>query len=311
MSLKSVSKLVLRPLPQWAPVGIAPPQQAISVSLDGGGRSLDVTQHQTIASLRPLMVAVGLGGGLAEAAMATLVYRDEASGKELGLVSLRRSAVRSTAAGDIALFAITGAEQRCLSWPRRPWNAWLQARAIRRNTNPHNFQMTPAAVQQLMTFYICPRPVVLVSVSEATHSNVFPMDLIGPLGAGSFTLALRSTSVSVPTMVAARRVVLSGIGAEHKDKVYKLGEHHKKAHADWNGLPFPAVPSETFRIPAIASALWIRELQIEESEPIGSHMFFVCRIVSERQLAKGVQLHHTAGFHQEFRRRRGMPFAPA
>jgi flavin reductase (DIM6/NTAB) family NADH-FMN oxidoreductase RutF len=182
---------------------------------------------------------------------------------------------------------------------------------MRRNKNPHNFQMAPAAVQQLMTFYICPRPVVLVSVLEAAHSNIFPMDLIGPFGGAFFTLALRSTSISVPTMLEARRVALSGIGAEHKDAVYRLGEHHKKPFADWNTLPFPTMPTEIFGIPAVASSLWIRELAIEASDEIGSHTFFVCRIVSERAQTQGLQLHHTAGFHQEYRRRHGMAFPAA
>jgi flavin reductase (DIM6/NTAB) family NADH-FMN oxidoreductase RutF len=182
---------------------------------------------------------------------------------------------------------------------------------MRRNKNPHNFLMAPDAVQQLMTFYICPRPVVLVSVSEATHSNIFPMDLIGPLGPGRFTLALRHTSISVPTMVDARRIAISGIGAEHKEAVYRLGKHHKKEFADWSTLPFPTRSTPTFGIPGIGSALSIRELAVEHSEPVGSHMFFICRIVSDCRLNDGAQLHHTTGFHQEFRRRRGDPFLPA
>src|SRR5579864_4526825 len=159
-----------------------------------------------------------------------------------------------------------------------------------------------------MTFYICPRPVVLVSIFESMHSNIFPMDLIGPLANGCFTLALRNTSISVPTMIQARRIVLSGVPARLKDAAYKLGEHHRRGFADWDSLPMPLVPSETWGIPAVASALWIRELAVLYSEEIGSHTFFVCENVSERQCRTGPQLHHTAGFHQEFRRRKAVPF---
>ena len=187
----------------------------------------------------------------------------------------------------------------------------LQARTIRRHRKPHNFYMPPAAVQQLMIFYICPRPVVLVSVSEEEHSNLFPMDLIGPLANSCFSLALRTTNVSVPIMVKARRLAISGMGAEHKDVVYKLGEHHKKRFVAWDELRLPVVLTDTLKLPAIGSALWIRELSVEHSEEIGSHTFFTCRVVSERRLSDGLQLHHTAGFHQEFRRRQGRPFPPA
>lgn len=311
MLLKSFARRILGPLPQWAPVAIVPPQREVSVSLDWPGRSVDITENHTVASLKPLKLAIGLGDGMAAIETAGLVYRDNISGRRVGRVDIRLSAVRSIAETTIGLFEVVDASQRCLSWPRRDWNTWLQARAIRRNRNPHNFQMAPAAVQQLMTIYICPRPVVLVSVSETAHSNIFPMDLIGPLGPGCFTLALRSTSISVPTMVAARRIAISGIGAEHKAAVYKLGEHHKKEFADWSTLNFATQPTPTFGIPAIASALRIRELAVEHSEVIGSHTFFVCRVISDGQPNSGPQLHHVAGFYQEFRRRCGVPFPSA
>jgi flavin reductase (DIM6/NTAB) family NADH-FMN oxidoreductase RutF len=311
MSLKSIARRVLGPLPQWAPVGIAAPQRAVSVSLEWSGRSIDVTENHTVASLKPLTLSIALGEGVSGIATAILVYRDEVSGQDIGFVNIRRSAVKSIGGSVIGLFDVEGASHRCLSWPRRHWNAWLQARAMRRHKNPHNFEMAPAAVQQLMTLYICPRPVVLVSLSEPAHSNIFPMDLIGQLGPACFTLALRNSSISVPAMVAARRVAISGIGAQDKEAVYRLGEHHKKEFADWSSLSFPTQLTKIFGIPAIASAMRIRELAIEHNEPIGSHMFFVCRIVSDCRPTEGLQLHHTAGFHQEFRRRRGDPFPPA
>ena len=308
MALKSIVNRALGPLPQWAPVAIVPPQRAVSVSLEWPGHSVDVTENHTVASLKPLTLAIGLDTGISHPDAATLIYCDNTSGRDVGFIGIRSSGVRSIGETAIGLFEMKGVGHRCLPWPRRHWNAQLQARAMRRNKNPHNFRMAPAAVQQLMTFYICPRPVVLVSVSEPTHSNIFPMDLIGPLGSASFTLALRNTSVSVPTMVAARRLAISSIGAQHKSAVYSLGEHHRKEFADWGALGFPTQATPVFRIPAIASALRIRELAVEHSEPIGSHTFFVCRVVSDRQPTGGAQLHHTAGFYQEFRRRRGNPF---
>ncbi|HEY3637181.1 MAG TPA: flavin reductase [Rhizomicrobium sp.] len=311
MSLKSVARRVLGPLPQWASVAIIPPQRAISVSLEWSGRAVDVTENHTVASLKPLTLAIALGESIGDIATATLAYHDNRSGRNIGRLIIRRAAAKSIAQITIGLFEVVGSNHDCLSWPESRWNAWFQARAIRTNKNPHNFLMTPASLQQLMTFYIQPRPVVLVSVSEPTHSNIFPMDLIGPLGPSCFTLALRNTSISVPVMAAGGRVAISGIGAEHKDAVYRLGGHHKKEFADWDTLPFPTLRTRMFEIPAIASALQIRELAVDHHETIGSHMFFVCRIVSDHQMATGPQLHHTAGFHQEFRRRRGDPFPSA
>lgn len=301
----------MTPIPQWAAVAIAPPQQAISVFLEWNRHSIDVTENHTIASLKPLTLAIGFGNGIEDVARGVLVYRDNVSGRNIGLIGIRQSAIRLVGQAAVGLFEVENASHNCLSWPRRRWNTWRLARTIRNDRNPHNFRMALAAVQQLMIFYICPRPVVLVSVSESAHSNLFPMDLIGQLGPDCFTLALRSSSISVPTMTAARRVAISAIDAKFKSGVYKLGEHHKKEFTDWKSLCFPTHLTPHFGIPAISSALRICELAVDHHEQIGSHMFFICRIVSDVRTNDGSQLHHTAGFHQEFRRQRGDPFSPA
>jgi flavin reductase (DIM6/NTAB) family NADH-FMN oxidoreductase RutF len=311
VSLKSLAKALLRPLPQWASVAICSPQQAISVSLVWDGNATDVTRNHSVASLQPLTIAIGLDSATQQVASGTLEFIDLAGRKTIGSLQVSRVTNKEVGRTNIGLFRIVRADQRCIPWPRNPWNAMLQARAIRGYRKPHNFYMPPTDVQQLMILYICPRPVVLVSVSEETHSNIFPMDLIGPLAGAHFTLALRNTSVSVPIMVNARRIAISGIRAEHKDIVYKLGEHHKRAFVEWGELPLPVVLTEKLHLPAIGSALWIRELVVDDSEVIGSHTFFTCRIISDRQLSPGLQLHHTSGFHQEYRKKRGMAFDPA
>jgi flavin reductase (DIM6/NTAB) family NADH-FMN oxidoreductase RutF len=222
---------------------------------------------------------------------------------------LARTASIATENTSLTLYHVAAGEHRCLGWPRRPWNAWLQNRLMRKNRSSNHLNMEPAVAQQLMIAYLCPRPVVLVSVDAPGHRNIFPMDLIGPLDrSGLFSLALRSTNVSVPTMGEVRRVALSGIPATMKAVVYKLAAHHKQPLADWNELPFPVRPSREFGIPAVAAALHIRELAIVHSQEVGSHTLFLGRLVSDESLAAGTQLHHTAGFHQAWRRRQGMPF---
>jgi flavin reductase (DIM6/NTAB) family NADH-FMN oxidoreductase RutF len=239
-----------------------------------------------------------------------LEYSDNATGKLLGALQLAQ--MMSIAAGEtsLTLYHVTSGEHHCLGWPRRPWNAWLQNRLMLKQQSSHPFALKPAVVQQLMVAYLCPRPVILVSVDAPGHQNIFPMDLIGPLKrSGLFSLALRSTNVSVPFMREVRRVALSHVPAAMKPMVYKLSEHHKQPPPDFNALPFPVRPSQEFAIPSVAAALHVQELAIVHSQEIGSHTLFLGRMVSDEYLADGVQLHHTAGFHQARRRRQGMPFA--
>ncbi|HTV85278.1 MAG TPA: flavin reductase [Dyella sp.] len=296
---------LVSPLPQWSPVAIAPPAQMVTAILRGEGIATDVTADHTIAALKPLVIASSVDAG----AHPILEYRDSANGALLGVLHLKRAASIATERAALMFYQVDAGEHRCLRWPRRPWNEWLQNRRMLKQQQPHHLAMVPAAVQQLMIAYLCPRPVVLVSVGAPGHQNMFPMDLIGPLErSGYFSLALRSTNVSQAVMRDVRRVALSSIPATMKKAAYALSEQHKKPLADWQSLPFHVRPSWEFGIPAVADALRIRELSIVHSEQIGSHTFFLGRIVSDEHLAQGRQLHHTAGFHQAYRRRLRTPF---
>jgi flavin reductase (DIM6/NTAB) family NADH-FMN oxidoreductase RutF len=312
----SALRRLVRPLPQWSAVALPSPQTQVRIQLRAAGLQRDVTQNLVVASLRPLTFAIGLSASLKPllepSARAELRFLDEeASGLPLGLLRLRAVRVWRTAESDFGLFEVEHGEHRCLSWPRRPWNRWLQNRTMRKNRDPYNFAMPPQAVEQLMIFYICPRPVVLVSVDDGVHSNIFPLDLIGPIDSGWFTLALRSTSVSVETMKSSRRVALSSIAGSDCATVYRLGVHHRKPAIDWDQMPFKLERSTTFSLPVPAIALRVREVEICDYESIGSHTLFATRVVSDQLLSDAPQLFHTSGLHQEFRTRRGRRFAMA
>jgi flavin reductase (DIM6/NTAB) family NADH-FMN oxidoreductase RutF len=306
--LKERIRPLVRPLPQWSTIAVAPPQRIITATLRWNGKAVDVTTDHTVASLSPLVIATSLDAG----EHPVLEYSDNATGKLLGALQLAQ--MTSIAAGEtsLTLYHVASGEHHCLAWPRRPWNAWLQNRLMLKQQSSHPFALKPAVVQQLMVAYLCPRPVILVSVDAPGHQNIFPMDLIGPLKrSGLFSLALRSTNVSIPFMREVRRVALSHVPAAMKPVVYQLSEHHKQPPQDFGAIPFPVRPSQEFAIPSVAAALHVQELAIVHSQEIGSHTLFLGRVVSDEYLADGVQLHHTAGFHQARRRRQGMPFAEA
>jgi flavin reductase (DIM6/NTAB) family NADH-FMN oxidoreductase RutF len=296
---------LVRPLPQWSTVAVASPQQVVIATLRWDGKSADVTADHTVASLIPLVIATSIDAGQNP----VLEYSDSATGRLLGVLHLARAESIATEKIALALYHVAASEHHCLGWPRRPWNTWLQNRLMLKNRSRSQFFMEPAAVQQLMIAYLCPRPVILVSVDAPGHRNIFPMDLIGPLDrSGLFSLALRNTNVSIPAMIQARRVTLSSIPVAMKGAVYELAKHHKQPLLDWNGLSFPVHPSREFGIPAVTAALRIQELTIVHSRQIGSHTFFLGRVTSDEHFADGAQLHHTAGFHQAYRRRQGTPF---
>lgn len=296
----------VRPLPQWSPVALAPTSRLVKATLHWDGEAVDVTTDHTVASLNPLVIATSLDAG----ERAVLEYRDGSAGRLLGLLRLARDvSITAYATTAVSFYRVEAGEHYCLRWPLRAWNAWLQNRSMSRHASSAHLNMTPVAAQQLMIAYLCPRPVVLVSVESAGHCNIFPMDLIGPLErSGLYSLALRSTNVSESVMREVGSVALSHVPAAMMPMVYELAVHHKQPPQDWNALSFPLRPSSTFHIPIVTEALRVQELSIVHSQTIGLHTLFLTRVVSTEEMTEGPQLHHTAGFHQAYRRARGTAF---
>jgi flavin reductase (DIM6/NTAB) family NADH-FMN oxidoreductase RutF len=305
----------IRGLPQWSPVGVKQPQQAVRIRMSSARGECDITCGIVVAALKPLTLAIAVTeqtrSVLADRSGPHLQFIDLESGRTVGTLQLNHLRDWDTSGFTLGIFEVRDGTQRCLRWPYRSWNRWLQNRAMQKNTNSDNFSMPPESVQQLMIFYICPRPVVLVSVDDGRHSNLFPMDLIGPVAADRFTLALRSTSQSVPTMKSARRVALADIPASARSTAYKLGVHHKNVAVDWDQLPFGIRRSPNFGLPYPEIALRLREVEILDFDAIGSHTFFVTRIASELAVAEAPRFFHTSGIYQHYRTRHGYPFAAA
>ncbi len=308
-------KRYLRPLPQWAAIGACPAQDRVRVWLRAGGGSFDVSENHVVAALNPLTIALGLDGSLQQVIDRDhgpcLDFSEGHSGARLASLYLRYEGTLRLGTTELALFQVRSHRQRCVRWPYRTWNGWLQDRAARRNTDPANFAMTRESQQQIMIFYILPRPVVLVSVEHAGHVNIFPMDLIGPVSSDRFTLALRSTSRSIDSMKVCRRVAISDVGADDVQLAHALGRHHRQAITDFSTLPFAIERSPLFWLPVPAIALRIRELEILDFAAVGSHTLFVCREVSEHRMRDGLPLCHTSGIYQHFRSRKRRPLTSA
>ena len=295
MSIRAWSRLLVKPIPQWAPIGLQQEQRLIDVSLRAAGDPLDIDANHVIVSLAPLTIAIGS----AEISRGEIGFVDRLSGRELGTLRIRRAA-SAAHTPEISFLEVDGGRHSCLPVGLRSWQRLLQARW----RHDGGFQMSNSAAQQLMLFYLRPRPVVLVSVDDGVNDNLFPMDLIGTLE-DRFTLALRTTSPSVATMRASRRVVLSDIALRLQHTVYGLGRHHRLARIDWNSLPFAIVRSPEFGLRVPAEAQRLRECSIESWQEVGSHSFFVCRVVTDRTLGNEPRLHHTCGIHRVYRQRTG------
>jgi len=301
MNLRALAS-PLRPLALWSPIGLDSTQSLIDVCLDAAGREQDVTDRQVVLSLAPLVIAVAHSPAHA-APRARLQFRDRERGIELGTLELRPAGQIASAEFSLDCYAVEQSSHHCLPAPLRAWQRWLQQHRPREQHG--GFSMDAVDVQHLLVFYICPRPVVLVSVDDGECENLFPMDLVGTMGGEHFTLALRNTSPSVATLRRAGRAVLADVPLADRGLAYSLGAHHRLKKIDWSTLPCATIPSPRYGLRVPAQTPRVRELAILAAQERGSHTTFLRRITSEEIRASVPRLFHTSGIHRAWRRGHG------
>jgi flavin reductase (DIM6/NTAB) family NADH-FMN oxidoreductase RutF len=286
---------------RYGPLGLDDPQEEVEVRLDGPGCLKDVTRNNVIAALRPFTIGVMLHRNEAQPRdgqpFRLTMHNRRTPQRLLGVIHLHL--VRTIDLGDhrFCLFEVDGSDNT--SVPAASLRLYyLQEQ--RRRKNPYNFQMTPADLRASHVFYICPRPVVFVSVEHEGSANLFPMDLIGPTDSPWFSMALRSTSPAVRLMQQSRRMALAGAPFAYRDIAYQLGKHHKLSSIDWSALPFATARSPLFNLPVPADALRVREVTVREFHEVGSHVLFLTSVEKETipADARGPQLFHAFGAYR-------------
>jgi flavin reductase (DIM6/NTAB) family NADH-FMN oxidoreductase RutF len=305
-------------LAQYAVVGLRHPQDQVRVTVVGprfGER--DVTGCNVVVSLRPFLVAVSLpaevASSTAEVADLDLVFNETqlACSSELGRIALHPWQVLPWGDSRFWIFRPGKHRDRCLDPVRLSAYYAEQWWRRRRDDKPGNFQMTFGDLIRIWTFYVCPRPVALITVQHGGYGNIFPMDLIGPtIDPAGFSLALRSSSPSVRLIAESRRVAVSRVPIELKGPVVDLGKHHRLSSIDWKTLPFGTEASQVLGLPVPADALGVRELEIDQVHAIGSHTLFLGRTISHTLTDRGPGMFHISGLYQEYLRRQGRPRQP-
>ena len=297
-------------VPQQCVLGLRDPQSEVGVWLEGAGTPIDVTHNNVMVGASPLAIGIGLGKTAGQAACGSLLllrFR-EMRGERRLLGEIRLRMTQTTAIGDeqLCVFETRGCRNYCVPrvrlWIRNMHHAYRKWKSERRSAAPAS-KIRTSELRSVFTFYICPRPVVLVSVLHQDAGNIFPMDLIGPLGSRHFALALHNTSAPLRLIEQSRRIAVSGIPIEQSSHAFELGKNHNAVTIDFGGLNFPAIPSETFGIPVPQFSLRIREMQIETVRRFESHTLFVATVVKDQSRSEGLQMFQTHGLYQAWRQR--------
>lgn len=290
---------------QYRPIGLREPQAEVRVWLHGLGEPREVTARNVVVSTRPLTLGIGLESDLQlttlkRARLSLSFCERQRELRKLGTIDLRASGSLPFADGQLLLFEPLRCENRCVArpwlWARYLYFGYRQWRGRRGSRAPE--QQIPASdLHCLFVFYICPRPVVLVSVADGAEANIVPMDLIGSVSKNYFSLALHSTSAAAPLIEHSRRIALSSPPAEYASLAYQLGRNHKEQRIDLDSLPFATRRSAAFGLPVPQFALRIREMEIESVRSVGSYRLFLARVVKDCRLAEGSQFFLVHGFY--------------
>ncbi len=288
-------------------IGLREPQSEVSVWLHGLGAPRDVTDVNVMVAAHPLTIGIGLSDADRQAAAiagrASLQFRWQRSGVLLG--ELRLAWTDSSCAGGatLGLFLVGRSRHYCLPRPWR-WRYSMWREYTRWTSNKRSgIRLSRRESAGVAVFYLCPRPVALVSVMDGAVGNVFPMDLIGPIGGDVFSLALRPTSAGVPLIGRSGHLALSTVPVVQAAVAYALGRNHRTPFVGTRDLPFDTMTSAALGLPVPRFALRVRELQVLRSETMGSHRQFLCRVMRDTKYGDGLQLFIAHGLYQAWPRR--------
>ena len=152
-------------------------------------------------------------------------------------------------------------------------------------------------------FFICPRPVVLVTAGYCETSNIFPMNLMGAIGRGYFAFALTTGREATLLIERCRRLALSVIPIEHERLAYELARNHRKERVDWSQLPFPTKSSTLLDLRVPQFAPHVTEMQVEAVRNMGSHTLFVAKILHEEHSSDELNFFMVHGIYNTWRQR--------
>jgi flavin reductase (DIM6/NTAB) family NADH-FMN oxidoreductase RutF len=293
-------------LPQEFTLGLEDPQTEITVWLHGAGSPRDVTRRHSMVCASPLTICVGFDEGQRpgekDLINPSLKFCERTGRKRvLGEIGLKPQTIVAEAESEFILFEPRSSKNYCLPKARLGTHYLLHAYRQWRSDNTKGIKMTFLERRAGMVIFICPHPILLVSVGSKADGNIFPMNILGDLGNGYMGFALRGERLAGGLVERAGRIALSSIPMSQGALAYQLANNHTKKSIDWSQLPFATKMSSAFGIPVPGFASRVMEVEIKSVRVIGSHRFFIARIVREDKFFGGLEFCSIHGFYQSWR----------
>lgn len=271
-------------LPAACDISLEHPQQEIKVWLHGKNVPCDVTFRHSIVCTSPFIFCIGFDpedrSQFVEGSIATLRF-EENSGRRnlLGEIEMKLKTILPVEEHTMALFEAVQARNLCISNLRLAGHDLFNRYAALKSRGKSEVKVSQLGSACNAIGFICPRPVVLVSVQDQDSGSIFPMNLFGHLGGDYFAFALTSTRKAAPLVERIRRLALSTVPLDQASTLRKLAANHYNESIDWAQLPFPLQSSKKLGLPIPEFAIRVYELQVCDAQPLGSHTFFLAKIL--------------------------------
>jgi len=295
-------------LPQEFFIGLPDPQTEITVWLHGLGsrRPVDVTCRHLMACAAPLTMCIAFDKGNEPSEKdingLTLKYCERDGQKRvLGEIDLKPITSIAENGLNLILFRARSTANYCLPKTRLWIHYLFHAYSRWRKVDTSGMKMSFLERRAAMVMFIRPHPVSLVSLADETGGNIFPMNLMGDLGETCFAFALKDSRRAAHLVQRTRRIALSSVPLSQAPLAYQLAINHTKERIEWDQLPFATKLSTMFRIPIPVFAQRVREMEVTKVLNIGSHVFFLARIVHDETFTNDLGLSAIHGFYQAWR----------
>jgi flavin reductase (DIM6/NTAB) family NADH-FMN oxidoreductase RutF len=306
---RTARKLVLgkTDLPQACDIGLEHPHAEIAVRFVGLGAPRDVTLRHSVACAVPFTFCIGLESSDTneltpgkDLALEFCERRNE--GRVLGRVRLRFSRAMTMNDYCCGLFEAVECHNFCISRYYLRAHQLFNTLKRWRDTRPNKETIPALDARCNAVTFICPRPVVLVCVADGDRGNLFPMNLLGELGSDYFGFALNSRKRASPLVRRLGHLTVSSVPLMKKDIVRQLGKNHYRDSIAWEELPCALQQISGLEISAPEFAVRVHELEVLECLPLGSHDFFMARMIRS-VTTPGEEFHMIHGHYSAYRSR--------
>ena len=277
--------------------------------LQAGDQLLEVTRNQWLLGLDPRVIGIWTEAPIPTADSYTLYFRDtpaesvSAAGNR-ALCILRLDYVDRLVEnnGNLFLFRIQSSAIHHIDG--------LRLRLLYRKFYKKpgvDFERTKAVAAA----YTYPRRVRIISFQlEGNYNYIFPMDLLADIKtSGRYLLGMRHSNQVLKRIMDIRKIVVAEVPAKYKPLIYQLGRNHSAAPPRLDELPFATLPTREFGFFVPEWVESYKEVTIDKTIDLGSHMLLCGQWKEEVQLTSPTpRLHHIHFLHFLYLKHKGLGY---